>query len=255
MKARAIFIGLLVAGVGVALLALYMRKFEIDASGGSKVELLVAVAPIQRGKEVTAAMLGTKQVPQAYVDERAIRANERDKVLNLRSVSNIPVLQTLVWTDFVAATDEQRDLSSLVQPGNRATPIRVQLDEVLQLIRPGDFVDILGVFGEAAEATVLLQRVLVLATGLDTTVSTVNAQNHNRVEALTVSVSLEEAQLLALAQSAGRLSVIVRNPEDQRITTSPPDVTRAALQDASVRQSIQSARRRGPIKLEAELTE
>jgi len=252
MKARAIFVGLLVAGLGVALLALYMRKFEIDASGGAKVELLVAVSPIVRGKEVTAAMLGTRQVPQAYVDERSIRASERDKVLNLRSVSNIPVLQTLVWTDFVAATDEQRDLSSLVQPGNRATPIRVQLDEVLQLIRPGDFVDILGVFGDATDATVLLQRVLVLATGLDTTVSTVSAQNHDRVEALTVSVSLEEAQLLALAQAAGRLSIIVRNPDDQRITASPPDVTRAALQDATVRQSLQSARRRGPIKLEAE---
>jgi pilus assembly protein CpaB len=116
MKTRAIFIGLLVAGLGVALLALYMRKFEIDASGGAKVEVLVAVSPIVRGKEVTAAMLGTKQVPQAYVDERAIRASERDKVVNLRSVSNIPVLQTLVWTDFIAATDEQRELSSLVQP-------------------------------------------------------------------------------------------------------------------------------------------
>ena len=42
MKTRAIFVGLLVAGLGVALLALYMRKFEIDASGGPKVELLVA---------------------------------------------------------------------------------------------------------------------------------------------------------------------------------------------------------------------
>jgi pilus assembly protein CpaB len=72
------------------------------------------------------------------------------------------------------------------------------------------------------------------------------------VEALTVSVSLEEAQLLALAQGAGKLSVIVRNPDDQRVVASPPDVTRTALQDASVRQSIQSARRRAPIKLEAE---
>jgi pilus assembly protein CpaB len=253
MKARAIFIGLLVAGLGVALLALYMRKFEIDASGGPKVELLVAVSPIQRGKEVTAVMLGTKQVPQAYVDERAIRASEKDKVLNLRAVSNIPVLQTLTWTDFIAATDEQRDLSSLVQPGNRATPIRVQLDEVLQLIRPGDFVDVIGVFGEAQGATVLLQRVLVLATGLDTTVKAGSAQqNQQRVETLTVSVSLEEAQMLSLAQGAGKLNVVIRNPDDQRITSSPPDVTRSALADPTVRQTIQSARRRGPVKLEAE---
>jgi len=252
MKGRPIFVGLLVAGVGVALLALYMRKFELDASGGAKVELLVAVSPIVRGKPLTDAMLGTKQVPQAYVDQRSIRASEREKVLNLRPVSNIPVLLTLVWTDFVATSDEQRDLSSLVQPGNRATPIRVEIDDVLQLIRPGDFVDVLGVFADGSAASVLLQRVLVLATGLDTTQNTTGATNRNRIEALTLSVSMEESQLLALAQADGKLSVIVRNPDDQRVTASPPDVSRAALFDAAARQTIQSARRRGPVKLEAE---
>lgn len=252
MKGRPVFIGLLTASLGVALLALYMRKFEIDATGGAKVELLVAVSPIVRGKPVTEAMLGTKQVPQAYVDQRAIRANERDKVLNLRPVSNIPVLQTLVWTDFVATSDEQRDLSSLVQPGSRATPIRVELDDVLQLIRPGDFVDIIGVFGDGSASSVLLQRVLVLATGLDTTTNTsAGGGTRTRIEALTVSVSLEESQMLALAQTAGKLSVIVRNPDDQRVAESPPDVSRAALVDASVRQKIPSARR-GPVRLEAE---
>lgn len=251
MKGRPVFIGLLAASLGVALLALYMRKFEIDATGGAKVELLVAVSPIVRGKPVTEAMLGTKQVPQAYVDQRAIRASERDRVLNLRPVSNIPVLQTLVWTDFVATSDEQRDLSSLVQPGSRATPIRVELDDVLQLIRPGDFVDIIGVFGDGSASSVLLQRVLVLATGLDTTTNTNAGATRSRIEALTVSVSLEESQLLALAQSSGKLSVIVRNPDDQRVAESPPDVSRAALVDAAARQRIPNARR-GPVRLEAE---
>lgn len=252
MKASPVFLGVLVAGLGVALLALYMRKFELDASGGSKVELLVAVSPIPRGTPVTNDMLGTKQVPQAYVDERSIRASERDKILNLKPVATVPVLQTLIWSDFVAASDEQRDLSSLVQPGNRATPIRVELGDVLDLIRPGDFVDILGVFGEASEASVLLQRVLVLAAGLETTISSVSANNNSRVETLTVSVGLEEAQLLALAQSAGKLSVIVRNPDDQRVAAAPPDVTRAALFDVAARQELQRSRRRVPVRLEAE---
>jgi len=140
-----------------------------------------------------------------------------------------------------------------VQPGNRATPIRVEIDDVLQLIRPGDFVDVLGVFADGSAASVLLQRVLVLATGLDTTqTSTTGGGSRTRIEALTLSVSMEESQLLALAQAYGKLSVIVRNPDDQRVTAAPPDVSRAALFDAAARQTIQSARRRGPVKLEAE---
>src|SRR6266536_3280052 len=155
MKLSPVLIGLVLAVVGVALLLLYLRHFEQEATGGKKIELLVAVTPIERGRPVTDDMLGTRQVPQAYVDDRAIRASEREKVLNLRATANVPVLQTLAWTDFIATSDERRDLSSLVQPGNRAMPIRMQFEEALSLIKPGDFVDVIGVFGDARDATVL----------------------------------------------------------------------------------------------------
>src|SRR3954469_20613709 len=168
MKQRAVTIGLILAVVGVLLQALYMRHFEQEASGGAKIDLLVASQAIERGKPISADMLATRSVPRAYVDDRAIRAADQDKVVGLRAASKVPALQTLAWTDLIATTDDERDLSSLVQPGNRAMPIRVTFEETLQLIRPGDFVDILGIFGESRQATVMLQRVLVLATGTET---------------------------------------------------------------------------------------
>lgn len=253
MKLSPVFFGLLFGGIGIALLVLYMQRFEQEASGGAKIELLVAVAPIQRGKPVTADMLGTRSVPQAYVDDREIRATDKEKVLNLKAVSNVPVLQTLAWTDLIAATDDQRDLSALVQPGNRAAPVIIQYDEVLQLIRPGDFVDILSVVGDAQEASVLIQRVLVLATGLETSIERSTDKRASRARVLTVSVSLEEAQLLALAQANGRLSVVVRNPSDQRVNEAVPDVKRSALFDPVARQAVQNSRPRGPVKLTPEV--
>lgn len=253
MKARPVLIGVLLAVVGVALLFLYMRRFEQQVSGGSKVELLVTVMPIERGKPVTDEMLGTRQVPQAYVDDRAIRAADREKVISLRAATSVPVLQTLAWTDFIATTDEQRDLSSLVQPGNRAMPVRIQLDDVLSLIHPGDFVDVISVSNDGANSTVLLQRVLVLATGTETNVDKAGAKklNANRATTLTLSVTLPESQLLALAMGMTRLSVVLRNPDDQRVGDTP-DVSMAAVFDAPKRQSIQSSRRRGPVELKAE---
>src|ERR1700744_512535 len=115
MKIRPVFFGLFAGIAGIVLLLLYMRRFEEDASGGRRIALLVAVAPIDRGKLLTADMLGTREVPQAYVDDRAIRAGDRDKILGLKATNSIPVAQTIVWTDVVAMTDDQRDLSSLVQ--------------------------------------------------------------------------------------------------------------------------------------------
>jgi pilus assembly protein CpaB len=253
MKTRPVLIGIVFALVGVGLLILYLRRYEQEVSGGRKIELLVAVAPIERGTAVTDQMLGTRQVPQAYVDDRAIRASDREKVLNLRAASAVPVLQTLAWSDFIATTDERRDLSALVQPGNRAMPIRVQFDDVLAMIHPGDFVDVIAISGDARESTVLLQRVLVLATGTDTAGSATDSTKKasTRATTLTLSVSLQESQLLALAMGVSRLTVVVRNPDDQRVLEAS-DVSIGSVFDSNKRQVIQSSRRRGPIKLEAE---
>jgi pilus assembly protein CpaB len=249
MKVRPLLFGVIVALLGVVLQIAYMRRFEDQASGGAKIDLLVAAQPIERGKPITSDMLGVRSIPQAYVDDRFIRASEREKIVNLRAASAVPVLQTLAWTDLIASTDDRRDLSSLVQPGNRAMPVRIQFEELLQLIRPGDFVDILAIDAEGRNASVLLQRVLVLAAGLETTIARGSDKAPVRANLLTVSVSLQEAQMLGLAQTIGRVTAVVRNTGDPRVTEAPPDVTRDQLVDSAARQSVQGTRRR-PIRLE-----
>jgi len=249
MKLRPILLGVLAALLGIVLQILYMRRFEQEASGGSKIELLVAAQAIERGQPITPQMLAVRAVPQAYVDDRAVRAVDREKILNLRAVSKVPALQTLAWTDVIASTDDQRDLSTLVQPGNRATPIRVMFEESLELIRPGDFVDVISTDAESRSASVLLQRVLVLAAGLDTTIErSTDKKSATRTSLLTVSCSLQEAQLLTLAQAVTRLVVVLRNSNDPRVVESPPDVSRNQLWDPVARAAVQSANHR-PIRL------
>ena len=249
MKVRPLFFGVIVALLGVILQLAYMRRFEEQASGGAKIDLLVAAQPIQRGKPITSDMLGVRSVPQAYVDDRFIRAADRDKIVNLRAANTVPVLQTLAWTDLIASTDDQRDLSSLVQPGNRAMPIRVQFEELLQLIRPGDFVDLISIDADGRQASVLLQRVLVLAAGLETAIARDTDKRQGRANLLTVSVSLQEAQLLGLAQTVGRVTAVVRNTGDPRVLESPPDVSRDQLVDPVARQAVGGGKRR-PVRLE-----
>ncbi|MGO8998628.1 MAG: Flp pilus assembly protein CpaB [Polyangiaceae bacterium] len=248
MKIRPVFLGLLAGIAGVVLLVLYMKRFEDDASGGRKIDLLVAIAPIQRGKPIADEMLGTREVPLAYVDDRAIRASEKDKILGLRATSNVPVEQTITWTDVIATTDDQRDLSSLVQPGNRAMPIKVTFDDELTLIHPGDFVDVIGVFGETKQASVLLQRVLVLAAGQETGSMEHTAEQKRlmgRATTLTLSVSIQEGQLLALAMEKGKLTVVIRNPDDQKISENLSDLTNTQLGDSTKRPTVPGSHRHG----------
>ena len=245
MKSRPVFIGILAGFVAVALLVFYLRRVEQEASGGRRVQVIVALQIIPRGTPITDAMLGTRDLPLAYIDDRVVRASDRDKLVGLRATGTIPIQQTVIWNDVMAPKDDQRALSGLVQPGNRATPIRVQITDVLTLVHPGDFIDVLCVCGDAKEATVLLQKVLVLATGMETSFASDKATTQ-RASVLTVSVSLQESQLLSVAMEKGKLNVIVRNPSDQRIAESPVDVTAAALTDASRRQALQSPRRKSP---------
>ena len=58
MKSRPVLFGVLVAVLGVVLQIVYMRRYEEEASGGERVELLVAAEPIERGKQITGDMLG-----------------------------------------------------------------------------------------------------------------------------------------------------------------------------------------------------
>jgi pilus assembly protein CpaB len=108
------------------------------------------------------------------------------------------------------------------------------------LIRPGDYVDVFAVMNQSQSeqkvAVVLLQRVLVLATGLDTSPDAVQLRIGQPgigeyASLLTLSLPVTEAQLLALAQEKGKLAVVLRNPDDQRTAQSIPDLNSATLFD------------------------
>lgn len=246
--------------MGASLLFFYLRRFEQEASGGDKVRLLATVKPLERGAVITEDALAIREIPQAYVEDRAIKAIDKAKIVGLRIGGQLAAQQTLFWSDLAVANDERRDLSSLIQTGNRAMAVRAQNDDKsFALMHPGDYVDIIATLpstdpGKADQRTavVLLQRVLVLAVGLDTesrsTADSTRGQNRDLI--LTLSVGLQEGQLLALAVDKGKLSVALRNPSDPRIVEGATDLPSSALSDTKTRTEVQKTRRSGPIKLE-----
>jgi pilus assembly protein CpaB len=260
MNRNALFTASIFAIVGAALLLLYLRRFEREKSGGEPIRVLVAKKNIDRGKPLAEDMLAVREVPVAYVEDRAVKASEQEKVLGLRMGNALLAQQTLMWTDLAIARDEDRDLSSLVMPGYRAVYIRaVRQDDGSTLIRPGDYVDVIATLPQGSESeasrasVVLLQKVLVLANGSSTSADfdpaeeeERRARSASRDQGLTLSLNLQEAQLIALAEQRGQLSVLLRNIDDQRTFEAIPDITPAALSDGRARAAAQSSRRSPP---------
>ena len=259
MNRRAMFIAAALALAGITLLFLYMKRFERDMSGGDQVELLAAVKPIKRGTVITDEMLTARDVPIAYVESRAIKAAERSKVVGLQSANAIEPQETVLWTD-LAITTENRDVSSLVQPGKRAVTVHgAGGDEAALngLVRPGDYVDVVATMDEGVAsgapalpsgskervAIVLLQKVLVLAVAGDTQIATAGdgkpRTSGSADKSITLSLNVKEAQLLALAMEKGHVSVAVRNPDDPRISDLP-DMPASALADSKARAAVQA---------------
>ncbi len=248
MNRRALLISFVFGALGVLLLVLYQRRFELEASGGEKVKLLVAVKRIERGKPIVEEAVAVREVPLAYVDDRSIREVDKNKVLGLRLGTTVKEQQLLLWTDLATGADDRKDLSSLVLPGYRAVSIRASRDESsASLLRPGDYVDVIGVLGaaggEAKSAVVLLQRVLVLAIGGETSPDAIeqrdkSVQTDNLV---TLSLTLSEAQVISLAAERGKLAVAVRHPDDQQ-KAGVTDIHFDSLLDAKKRGEIRGVR-------------
>jgi pilus assembly protein CpaB len=129
------------------------------------------------------------------------------------------------------------------------------------LIRPGDYVDVILTMADAASgqktSIVLLQRILVLAVGTDTDLMAMtdarpSTSRRASDKALTLSLNLQEAQLLALAIEQGDLSVAVRPPDEQTVVEDVPDMKASALLDSRQRTQVQRwTRSTRPVKIEA----
>lgn len=262
MNRQAFLVASILAVISVTLLLLYMRRFERETSGGELIELLVAVKPIQRETVIKDDMLSTREVPIAYVETRAIRARDRAKVIGLPAEVSLEPQQTLMWSDLAIDT-EHRDLSSLVQPGKRALTVLAGGSSDRDgnaLIRPGDYVDVILTTVDTTTSqrtsVVLLQRVLILAVGTDTDLigtSGVQPAAGRRAsdKALTLSLNLQEVQLVALAIEQGDISVAVRPPDEPTVVEDVPDMKASALLDSRQRTRVQRwARSTRPVKIE-----
>jgi len=233
------------------MLFLYMQAFEEEASGGPPIDVLVATRDIGLGSAVTADMLGRRSLPQSYLEDRHIPASESERIIGVRVTAGVRGGESLLWTDLATMSEQGRDLSGLVQSGQRAITIRADVSASFGgLLRPGDRVDVLlTVERETNEfvTVVLMQGRLVLASGRDTGAPTRPGErrstNRGTVNQVTLSVTLVQAGALALAQEQGRLTLILRNPEDITQVENPPDTTTQDVMGVEGRQRIQ---RRGP---------
>jgi len=242
---RAAFVAAAVAAlIGLALLWLYMKRFEDESSGGTPVAVVMATQDIPLGATLTQEMIGIRNLPSSYIEERHIQAADAERIIGVRVSMGVKANESLLWTDLATTAQQRRDLSGLVRNGMRAVTIKAEMESAFGgLLRPGDRVDTLltTTKGETRERVTipLLQNVLVLAVGSD-----VGAQQSQRRAArqryreVSLSVTVEQAQILTFAGDAGDLTLILRNPDDIAILEELPETTSRNIMEIEQRRAL-----------------
>ena len=204
------------------------------------------------GSELTEGMLGKKVVPRAGIEGRAIDASnekrEDRKTYGRKLLVTRRAGEMLFWADIEGGNPADRGLAGDIKRSMRALSISVSgAAAVSGMVKPNDHVDVIATFSVPVEGSAMqgqtklvtstiLQNVLVLATGRETSKSQFqmgygvsNAGGYNTV---TLEVTPREAEILVFAeQMKGRLALALRGRSDVTYEKELPKVDFDKIQD------------------------
>jgi len=210
-------------------------KMKTDMSEGDK--LMESDIEMYEGMRFANAAANTLEIPW----------DRRNDVIGSPLRSGVRKGDILTWRDFKQVfTKDRSGLPAQTRSGWRAISIPVsQVTSVSGLIRPNNFVDVIGTFhfpdakGDSSLDTVtmtILQRVKVLATGADIGYASQNGSQGNAAVAprsystVTLELTPKEVEMIIFAQQKGSLTLSLRSYEDPNITTDVQSVDWAYLQ-------------------------
>jgi pilus assembly protein CpaB len=228
----------LVFGVTAVYLAQNWLKSnsQIEVSGKTENVITMAVE-VPLGAILERKHLALTSVPEAFIPEGAIKdiKEAEGKVVKQRLYTG-----EVLRTERLTIKGEGSTLASLITPSMRAVTIRVNdVVGVAGFLLPGNRVDIINIFtNNGLKTDVVLSNVKILA--IDQRAS--NDENKPVVvRAVTLELSLEQAEVLMIAKSRGSLQLALRNPNDTAVIElaaieEPDEVKTKSVKPVEIKQ-------------------
>jgi pilus assembly protein CpaB len=220
MLAGAIVLGLVATGLSHKLLKDYMVNIDAkEAAAHKMITVVVAKQDLPRGTQIQQGLFALRKVPADYLHASSVKPDSFNDYAGQRLGAPLrrgePLLQ--VYLESTTAV-----FSSTLESGNRALTTEVdEVNSISGLLRPTDHIDLMatahgsGSSSQTETTFPLLSNVEVLATGQVTR----KAEGTNQARmytTITLSVNPEDAERIVVAKNSGKLTAILRNPDDAR---------------------------------------
>ncbi|MGM0555677.1 MAG: Flp pilus assembly protein CpaB [Myxococcota bacterium] len=249
---------LLIAAFVVGIFAAVLVWLYVDQKVGQSEKVMKdtrtvahAAVEIPAGTPLTQDKLRTKKVPVQFLPANPLLKEDIQIYLDTRLGSQVNE-GDMILTSHFATEQISNDLSGKIPDKERAMSVPVnEVSGVSGLLRPGDRVDILGTFPISSEDEVipeagggksvgyvtmtLLQNVTLLAVGKEISgVRNGQSSRHSGYNTVTASVTIDEAELLTIAQTRGNLTLLLRREDDVDIGSVKRKTLRQVLEDLEV---------------------
>jgi len=206
----------LIAAVSVKQYLLSAKTFESNLN-----DVVVAKVDIPVGSRLVAEQLTVAQFPANVTPEGAISTID-DKLVGRVVVASLSPRDPITEGK-LAPVGAAGGLSSMIPEGYRAMTVAVnEVVGVSGFIMPGTLVDIVVVItppkgsgNEEMISKIVLQNIKVLASGQNIDKPQNGREAERAIRAVTLQVTPEQAEKLALASSEGKLQLVMRNSVDQ----------------------------------------
>jgi pilus assembly protein CpaB len=206
----------LIAAVSVKQYLLSAQTFQSNFN-----DVVVAKVDIPVGSRIIAEQLTVAQFPADVTPEGAISTID-DKLVGRVVISSISPRDPVTELK-LAPVGAAGGLSSMIPEGYRAMTVAVNdVVGVSGFIMPGTLVDIVVVIApprgsgnEEMISKIVLQNIKVLANGQNIDKPQNARETERAIKAVTLQVTPEQAEKLALASTEGKLQLVMRNSVDQ----------------------------------------
>jgi len=241
MRNKRLIIALFAAVAFGLIAAVSVSRYLASAQAYTKNlnNVVVAKVEIPVGTRIVPEQLSVVQFPKTVTPEGTFAVID-DKLVGRVATVRISMREPII-ENRLAPVGSAGGLSSVIPDGYRAMTVKV--DDVVGVsvfIQPGTLVDIVVTIippdnerQREKISKIVLKNIKVLASGQNID-KPKNEKETERVKAVTLQVTPQQAEKLALASSEGRLQLVMRNSVDQgdERTTGANKVTLLAGESA-----------------------
>ena len=213
-----VLVGALIFGVLAAVsVSRYLSSAQAYTKNLNKVAVAKVAIPI--GSKIIPEQIMVVQFPKESTPDGAFETPE--KLAGRVAVTNIATREPI--TDSTLAPEgTAAGLSAIIPEGYRAMTVKVDdAAGISGFIMPGTMVDVVvvidpreGAGNQDPVSKIVLQNIKVLANGQNID-KPKDEREANSVKAVTLQVTPEQAEKLALASTDGKLQLVMRNQVDQ----------------------------------------